>query len=245
MEAEKDTEGKNNTEIKEMLVEKIRELSVKIANGKSKEGWAKLYLDHSVYYLKAAQYYEENGADNSAETSLKSGLSLVYLADETFMASEEVMVYYSEQPAVIEKNNFMDIQKGGWNNLTIIGGIIFLIVGLLSIGAVIVGAMHSMHKKTKKMEEEISTFRRMEKEEDKYLSDIRSYTKKIGELRKNLKAGEISPQRFSKEANSVVKGIDILNSQLKKELAESTKENNRRYNVKRKAQAGKSSKSKK
>ncbi len=93
-ESEKLVEEKSAAELSGILEGKISALEAKIKSSKHKFSWPVLYVDHSKYFLEAANYYSSSNATSRAVSSLRSGISLISLASEIFDTLEQVYTYY-------------------------------------------------------------------------------------------------------------------------------------------------------
>ncbi len=56
--------------------------------------WAKLYLDHAKYYKEAADFYYSQNLGNDTISALRSGVSLIMLAENFLPISDSVYDYY-------------------------------------------------------------------------------------------------------------------------------------------------------
>ncbi|MCX8189953.1 MAG: SHOCT domain-containing protein [Candidatus Diapherotrites archaeon] len=81
---------KGLSEIKAMIEEKNKEVYDEISKD-NLQVWAELYLDHSEYFKKAADYYQAEGMNSKAIDNAKAALSLAYLAEHTFNSSKEII----------------------------------------------------------------------------------------------------------------------------------------------------------
>ncbi|MBI4052824.1 MAG: hypothetical protein HY394_02180 [Candidatus Diapherotrites archaeon] len=90
-----DSEGKSLDELLPMLDEKIGRLEKRMLDGNVSVAWPRLYFDHAKYYLDAAKFYRQQGQLIKASDNAKSGLSLVYLADNLYGLTVEADSYYA------------------------------------------------------------------------------------------------------------------------------------------------------
>ena len=90
-----DSEGKSLDELLPMLDEKIGRLEKRMLDGNVSVAWPRLYFDHAKYYLDAARFYRQQGQLIKASDNAKSGLSLVYLADNLYGLMVEANSYYA------------------------------------------------------------------------------------------------------------------------------------------------------
>ena len=93
--AESVTKDKDVTGLTAILESKINDVEKKISASKYKYYWPVLYLDHAKYFLESANYYSNSSQTARAVNSLKSGISLIMLADQLFLAAEPMYDYYS------------------------------------------------------------------------------------------------------------------------------------------------------
>lgn len=83
----------------ELLENKIAELDDNFSSSGHSFVWAQLYFDHAKNYLEEADYYYDLGRGAATVSSLKSGISLAYLAEFIFLVMEDVYTYYDNLPA--------------------------------------------------------------------------------------------------------------------------------------------------
>ncbi len=93
--AESVTKDKDITALTAILESKINDVEKKLSASKYKYYWPVLYLDHAKYFLESANYYSNSSQTARAVNSLKSGISLIMLADQLFLAAEPMYDYYS------------------------------------------------------------------------------------------------------------------------------------------------------
>jgi len=91
--AKKITAEKTLEEGRDILTQKINELTATLDGSKREQYWARLYLDHARYFLNAADFFKEKNLRAKEVESINNGISLVYLAENTFIAAEEVYDY--------------------------------------------------------------------------------------------------------------------------------------------------------
>ncbi|MBI2597616.1 MAG: hypothetical protein HYW50_00285 [Candidatus Diapherotrites archaeon] len=97
--AEKLTEGKEITELTAVLESKINDFEKKISSSKYKFSWPVLYLDHAKYFLESANYYSSSNQTARAVNSLRSGISLIILADQLVLVAEPIFGHYENVSA--------------------------------------------------------------------------------------------------------------------------------------------------
>ncbi len=93
--SETTTQDLSLEELKELLQQKINALEAKIVDSQYEYSWPLLYVDHAKYFLEASNYYEENNASSRAIGSLRSGISLITLAEEITSSLEDIYDFYT------------------------------------------------------------------------------------------------------------------------------------------------------
>lgn len=90
----------------DVLRTKISSLDKNMSSSKYSFGWPKLYLDHAKFFLSSAEdSYSKNRAV-ATKQFLRNGISLVFLAENLFIVSEEVYAYYDKiDPSIISSSN--------------------------------------------------------------------------------------------------------------------------------------------
>lgn len=105
-EAEVLAKDKSLEELSSVLKEKISSLESKINDSKHVFSWPLLYVDHSKYFLESANYYTLQGESSRAASSLRSGVSLISLAQEIFSSLEEVYTQYDSADTFVPDRLF-------------------------------------------------------------------------------------------------------------------------------------------
>lgn len=97
--AENLTQGKEVTELSSILESKINDVEKKLLGSKYEFVWPELYLAHAKYFLESSKYYSESGQTARAVNSLRSGISLIMLADQLFLAAEPMQAFFEKVPS--------------------------------------------------------------------------------------------------------------------------------------------------
>lgn len=92
--SEVSTADKSAEELSDILSQKITSLENKLKSSNHSFSWAPLYLDHSKYFLEAAKYYSNSNETSRAVGALRSGISLISIAEEIFVVMEQVYTHY-------------------------------------------------------------------------------------------------------------------------------------------------------
>jgi len=80
------------------LGSRIEALSDSIGKSGKDFVWAQLYLDHAKYYLNASVFYQKQGQGSRALDSAKSGISLVFMAENVFESASASYDYFGTIP---------------------------------------------------------------------------------------------------------------------------------------------------
>lgn len=88
------TADKSAEDLSGILSQKISSLENKLNSSSHTFSWSPLYLAHSKYFLEAAKYYSESGETSRAVGALRSGISLISIAEEIFAVMEQVYTHY-------------------------------------------------------------------------------------------------------------------------------------------------------
>ncbi len=102
------SKNKSLDELQEALNSKIENLEAKMAQSSYDFIWARLYLDHSKYYLDGSLFYEEQGQTAFALSSAQSGIDLAFLAEGVFDAANASYDHMSSLP----QDRFIQITPG-------------------------------------------------------------------------------------------------------------------------------------
>lgn len=86
--------NKSADELSEILASKISSLEAKIFSSKHVFFWPILYLDHSKYFLEASKYYSSSGSTSRSINALRSGVSLITLAEQIFDPLEQAYIHF-------------------------------------------------------------------------------------------------------------------------------------------------------
>jgi uncharacterized protein len=92
-----------------MLSQKINDLTERLNASSRDHYWARLYLDHARYFLNAANFFKEKNIPSQQVESIASGISLVYLAENIFIAAEEAYSY-AEKGTIVTPNEAANAQ---------------------------------------------------------------------------------------------------------------------------------------
>lgn len=140
------TSDKSLEELSQLLGQKISALENGLGSSGHVFSWAPLYLDHSKYFLEAAKYYSESGETSRAVGALRSGISLISIAEEIFAVMEQVYTHYDGATDFVQSNRNGNIGNGGTlvfppfggqtNDSVKINGQLNPIVSLLFAGAI-------------------------------------------------------------------------------------------------------------
>ncbi len=179
--AELDVQDKGYQELKQTLENKISGLEAKMNSNEQeiKVSWAVLYLDHAKYFLASANYYDKSDLNVNAANNVKSGISLIYLAENFFDASNAVVTAYSSLPIVStddSSGNSGSINSGSplqvrdsTQNLVLYGLALILLAVLIVLSVLLVTVIRSSRRK-KTLEQEIREIKELLAKNDAALS---------------------------------------------------------------------------
>ena len=85
-------------ELDDKLKSKIESLQQKIIEDGRQFVWPRLYLDHASYYSKGVDFYRSQNENSRALEMAKSGVSLVFLAENMFKITQETKTYFTSLP---------------------------------------------------------------------------------------------------------------------------------------------------
>jgi len=91
--------NKGLDEVDSYLKSKIAEVEAEMSASPHNFVWAKLYLDHAVYYSKATDFYRSHGENIKALDTAKSGIALAFLSENMLSVSIEAYDYFGSVPA--------------------------------------------------------------------------------------------------------------------------------------------------
>ncbi len=180
--AELDVQDKGYQELKQTLENKISGLEAKMNSNEQeiKVSWAVLYLDHAKYFLASANYYDKSDLNVNAANNVKSGISLIYLAEDFFDASNAVVTAYSSLPIVStdedSSGNSGSINSGSplqvrdfTQNLVLYGLALILLAVLIVLSVLLVTVIRRSSRK-KTLEQEIREIKELLAKNDAALS---------------------------------------------------------------------------
>ncbi|MDO8634480.1 MAG: S16 family serine protease [archaeon] len=107
------TFDKSLEELSQLLAQKISALEKNIDSSSHVFSWAPLYLAHSKYFLEASKYYSESGETSRAVGALRSGISLISIAEEIFAVMGQVYTHYDGATDFIPGNRNGNTGNGG------------------------------------------------------------------------------------------------------------------------------------
>ncbi|MEK6972526.1 MAG: S16 family serine protease [archaeon] len=96
-------EGKSVGQLIDILDKKINSLNSDISKSNYPFVWARLYLDHANYFLKAAKFYEDKNSIGKAKEMALSGVTLIFMATEV----HDVMNSAYEKIGAMPNSNVM------------------------------------------------------------------------------------------------------------------------------------------
>ncbi|MAG22124.1 MAG: hypothetical protein CL943_02355 [Candidatus Diapherotrites archaeon] len=99
--------NKELPELDQYLDTKIVDVQQKMSESQYDFVWAKLYLDHAIYYNKAVNFYEAQGENMRALEMAKSGISLALLAENILQVTIETKDYFDSIP----QSNYLAINQ--------------------------------------------------------------------------------------------------------------------------------------
>jgi uncharacterized membrane protein len=94
--------------------------------------WARLYLDHALYYKAAVDFYRAQGENMRAAEMAKSGISLAFLAENMVSVGTEAYAYFESIP----EEKYLSIGEQGGFPVPV--GLIYLFALLALLLAAIV-----------------------------------------------------------------------------------------------------------
>lgn len=179
---------KDLNQLYSLLRTKIQQIDANISGSENKFIWANLYLDHAKYYLESADYYYSLDQGASTVNSLKAGISLAYLAEQLFLASEEIHNYYKSIPkdeyiAVTTPVGDLGDKDQDFTTLLIVAYIGMTLVFLMLALTLLANLFHiRLYKKSYSIEEEIRHIKKLQRKIDESFVNGRISEKKHAEL---------------------------------------------------------------
>ncbi len=182
------------------LTEKTGNISADMEKASGAFVWTNLYLDHSNYYISGADYYLGQKSEAKALESLKSAISIVFMAEEIEKISKEYYAHYNFIPEskIIKENNDLTASVKQNGLLTIILAIGFVVgwalVVVLAIKVFRKVAEQKKYSLKQQINQVIGLQDRLEKEifngkisKEKYFSLHEKYAERLNLLQAALK----------------------------------------------------------
>ncbi|MDP6670812.1 MAG: S16 family serine protease [archaeon] len=85
-------------ELDDELKLRIESLQQEMNEDERPSVWPRLYLDHASYYSKGVDFYRSQNENSRALEMVKSGVSLVFLAESMFNVTQETKTYFNSLP---------------------------------------------------------------------------------------------------------------------------------------------------
>ncbi|MBU2099615.1 hypothetical protein KKG83_05225 [Candidatus Micrarchaeota archaeon] len=170
-----------------LLESKINAIDSNLSAKKTDEHvfvWARLYLDHAKYFLRAADFYKEQGYASTALERVKSGLSLIYLSEELFTVSDSVYSYYDS----FTEKDFIGsgIQKQENPEMSLIDSLLIASAFVLLVLILIVAGFLIIRKtKEESLEKQLDEIMKLKRKSDQAFFEGKISEEKHNELNKD------------------------------------------------------------
>ena len=203
-ESAKRIEGKNISELKTVLDDEIKAAESAVgSNGNYL--WARLYLDHSEYFMQAAAFYNSQELGAQYKDSLENGISLAALAKELASATDEINKVVSEkvkEKGIVQGANIPSVSNPQ-------NALVFVALGLaiaFLVLAIIFLAMRIMAVVKKRNPSNILS----------QIEDLKEFEKKLNNRHAK---GDISDEDFASEIAQVSDELERLESLRKEKVS--------------------------
>ena len=210
--ASKELTEKSVEEYLQEVKNKINALDENLENGNYI--WARIYLDHAIYFLKSAEHFYKEDSILTAKSKLNNALSLAYMAENVYNAMKEIVSFTSSEeiPAVgeikaeKEKEENMEEQKTPYVMLLLFGAII----GIVFASGVLIIAIYYL----KKAHFGLAQPKDLEKQLELAYATNRISSSEYATLKKKLQKEKKAAEKQQKERASIILEIDRINAEL-------------------------------
>ncbi len=179
--------------------------------------WARIYLDHAIYFLKSAEHFYKEDSILTAKSKLNNALSLAYMAENVYNAMKEIVSFTSSEeiPAVGETevvSEEQDEEDATTQKTPYIVMLLFgAIIGIVFASGVLIIAIYYL-KKTHFVK--IYKPKDLEKQLELAYATNRISPSEYATLKKKLQKEKKAAEKQQKERASIILEIDRINAEL-------------------------------
>ena len=194
--------------------EKINALDQNLSDN-NKYIWARIYLDHAIYFLKSAEHYYDEDSILTAKGKLDNALSLAYMAEAVYEATNSVYSYLSKEeiPSAInqEQKQTQETEKEQAKETPgIIWVMLGAIMGIVFASGMLIIAIYYL-KKTQFI---MPAKQDLEKQLELAYATNRISASEYASLKKKIQKEKAAQEKQQKEKAKVVLEIDRINAEL-------------------------------